>query len=239
MALSQSGLLEILDAIREADVADRVRESAATIYKAFDRAELTSVIGAEADERSDARTGQRNGHRPRVLSTTRVTWICGSRSCGPGRSSRRCWSGVAGPTRPVRGDLVHNLRSRSETASQWAPVGRTPVHHQGRSAVRSRGFWWPAAHGTCRPSAGMCALCGPLRLHFWGDVDRQWRAVSRATVGSMDLYRPGGAWKPPRMCSRWRATSTAVRSSRYGAMTWTPMGRPLGVSPAGATAAGR
>ena len=33
-------------------------------------AELTSVIGAEPHERTDARTGQRNGHRPRVLSTT-------------------------------------------------------------------------------------------------------------------------------------------------------------------------
>ena len=70
MALSQSALLEILDAIKEADVADRVRESAATIYQALIEAELTSVIGAEPHERSDARTGQRNGHRPRVLSTT-------------------------------------------------------------------------------------------------------------------------------------------------------------------------
>ena len=70
MALSQSALLEILDAIKEADVADRVRESAATIYQALIEAELTSVIGAEPHERTDARTGQRNGHRPRVLSTT-------------------------------------------------------------------------------------------------------------------------------------------------------------------------
>ena len=70
MALSQSALLEMLDAIKEADVADRVRESAATIYQALIEAELTSVIGAEPHERSDVRTAQRNGHRPRVLSTT-------------------------------------------------------------------------------------------------------------------------------------------------------------------------
>src|SRR6476659_9897154 len=70
MALSQSALLEILDAIKEADVADRVRESAATIYQALIEAELTSVIGAEPHERTDASTGQRNGHRPRTLSTT-------------------------------------------------------------------------------------------------------------------------------------------------------------------------
>ena len=70
MALSQSALLEILDAIKEADVADRVRESAATIYQALIEAELTSVIGAEPHERTDARTTQRNGHRARTLSTT-------------------------------------------------------------------------------------------------------------------------------------------------------------------------
>ena len=70
MALSQSALLEVLDAIKAADVADRVRESAATIYQALIEAELTAVIGAEPHERTDARTAQRNGHRPRTLSTT-------------------------------------------------------------------------------------------------------------------------------------------------------------------------
>lgn len=51
-------------------MADRAQESAATIYQALIEAELTSVIGAEPHERTDARTGQRTGHRPRVLSTT-------------------------------------------------------------------------------------------------------------------------------------------------------------------------
>jgi transposase-like protein len=48
-------------------VADRVRESAATIYQALIEAELTSVIGAEPHERTDARSAQRNGHRPGVV----------------------------------------------------------------------------------------------------------------------------------------------------------------------------
>lgn len=60
MALSQSALLEILDAIKEADVADRVRESAATIYQALIEAELTSVIGAEPHERTDTDGARRN-----------------------------------------------------------------------------------------------------------------------------------------------------------------------------------
>jgi hypothetical protein len=93
------GWVEVLDAIKEADVADRVRESAATIYQALIEAELTSVIGAEPHERTDGRIGQRNGHRPRVLSTTAGIWSCGSRSCGPGRFSRRCWRDTAGSTR--------------------------------------------------------------------------------------------------------------------------------------------
>lgn len=99
MALSQSALLEILDAIKEADVADRVRKSAATIYQALIEAELTSVIGAEPHERTDARTAQRNGHRPRTLSMTAGTWTFGSPSCAPARSSPPCSSGDAGSTR--------------------------------------------------------------------------------------------------------------------------------------------
>ena len=70
MALSQSALLEVLDGLKEADFADHVRSAAATIYQALIEAELTSVIGAEPHERPDARTAQRNGHRPRTLSTT-------------------------------------------------------------------------------------------------------------------------------------------------------------------------
>ncbi len=42
----------------------------AAIYQALIEAELTSVFGAEPHERSDARTAQRNGHRPRILATT-------------------------------------------------------------------------------------------------------------------------------------------------------------------------
>src|SRR5687768_16813594 len=69
MALSQSALLEVLDTLQEADVAERVRAAAATIYQALIEAELTSVIGAEPHERSEARIAQRNGHRARTLST--------------------------------------------------------------------------------------------------------------------------------------------------------------------------
>jgi putative transposase len=81
MALDQSALLEVLDALKAADVGDRVRAAAETIYQALIEAELTDTIGAALHERTDtigaalhertdARTAQRNGHRTRTLSTT-------------------------------------------------------------------------------------------------------------------------------------------------------------------------
>src|SRR4051812_29329282 len=70
MALDQSALLEVLDALKVADVGDRVRQAAETVYQALIEAELTEVIGAGLHERSDARLAQRNGHRQRTLSTT-------------------------------------------------------------------------------------------------------------------------------------------------------------------------
>jgi putative transposase len=70
MALDQSAVLDVLEAVKGADVDDRVRQAAATIYQALIEAELTSVIGAGPHERSDGRTALRNGHRPKTITTT-------------------------------------------------------------------------------------------------------------------------------------------------------------------------
>jgi putative transposase len=70
MALDQSALLEVLDALKAADVGDRVRTAAETVYQALIEAELTDLIGAAPHERSAERTAQRNGHRTRTLTTT-------------------------------------------------------------------------------------------------------------------------------------------------------------------------
>jgi hypothetical protein len=96
MALDQSALLEVLEALKAAEVDDRIRQAAETIYQALIEAELSSVIGALPHERTGARTAHRNGHRPRVLASTAGAWNCGSPSCAAGRSSRRCWSGGGG-----------------------------------------------------------------------------------------------------------------------------------------------
>jgi putative transposase len=70
MALDQSALLDVLEALKTAEVDDRIRQAAETIYQALIEAELTSVIGAFPHQRTEARTAQRNGHRPRTITTT-------------------------------------------------------------------------------------------------------------------------------------------------------------------------
>jgi transposase-like protein len=70
MALDQSALLEVLEALKAAEVDDRIRQAAETIYQALIEAELSSVIGAVPHQRADTRTTHRNGHRPRVLAST-------------------------------------------------------------------------------------------------------------------------------------------------------------------------
>ena len=69
MALDQSALLELLDMLQGAEVEDRVRSAAATIYQALIEAELASVIGAQPHERTGSRLAQRNGHRPKTITT--------------------------------------------------------------------------------------------------------------------------------------------------------------------------
>ena len=70
MALDQSALLEVLEVLKGADVEDRIKAAATTIYQALIEAELSSVIGAGPHERTDARSAQRNGHRPKTITTT-------------------------------------------------------------------------------------------------------------------------------------------------------------------------
>ena len=69
MALSQSDLLELLDAIRAGGDLDVIRASVELVLQALIDAEVTEVIGAQPHERTPARTNQRNGSRARLLST--------------------------------------------------------------------------------------------------------------------------------------------------------------------------
>jgi putative transposase len=70
VALDQSALIEVLEALKAAEVDDRIRQAAQTIYQALIEAELTHVIGAAPHQRTPERLTQRNGHRARVLATS-------------------------------------------------------------------------------------------------------------------------------------------------------------------------
>ena len=49
MALDQSAVLEVLEALKAADVDDRIRSAATTIYQALIEAELTASDPHQAD----------------------------------------------------------------------------------------------------------------------------------------------------------------------------------------------
>jgi putative transposase len=69
VALNESDLSELLAALRAGDMTDTIRQSLEWVLQQLIEAEATAVIGARPHERTDARMAQRNGHRPKLLST--------------------------------------------------------------------------------------------------------------------------------------------------------------------------
>ncbi|WP_455908372.1 IS256 family transposase [Streptomyces goshikiensis] len=69
MALSQHDLLRLLESLRSADGLELVREVAERLLQELIEAEATARIGAEWGERTESRTGWRNGHRDKTVTT--------------------------------------------------------------------------------------------------------------------------------------------------------------------------
>src|SRR6478752_3931134 len=69
MAMSQSALSELMDAFRAGDGVDLIRESVRVVLQELIEAEAAEVIGAGRYERTDSRVTERNGSRPRLLTT--------------------------------------------------------------------------------------------------------------------------------------------------------------------------
>jgi putative transposase len=69
MALSDSALSELLDALRASDGTDLIRELAQIMLQQLIETEASAVIGATRYERNPDRVVERNGHRSKVLST--------------------------------------------------------------------------------------------------------------------------------------------------------------------------
>ena len=70
MTLTESDLSELLAAVQAGDMTDTIRTSLAWVLQQLIEAELSSTIGAAPHERTEARTAQRNGHRPKLVTTT-------------------------------------------------------------------------------------------------------------------------------------------------------------------------
>ena len=69
MALSESAVSELLEAFRAGQGVDLIRESVRMVLQELIEAEAAELIGAGRYERTEARTTERNGHRPRLLTT--------------------------------------------------------------------------------------------------------------------------------------------------------------------------
>ena len=69
MALPQSAVSGLLGVLRTSEAVDLIRESVRMVLQELVEAEASEVIGAARYERTDSRTNERNGSRPRTLST--------------------------------------------------------------------------------------------------------------------------------------------------------------------------
>jgi transposase-like protein len=69
MALDDSALPELLAALRAGDGVDLIRDAVRLVMQELIELEATETIGAKPYERTDSRVNERNGHRPRMLST--------------------------------------------------------------------------------------------------------------------------------------------------------------------------
>jgi putative transposase len=69
MALSESAVSELLDAFRAGDGVDLIRESVRLVLQELIELEATQEIGAAPYERTETRSNERNGSRPRLLAT--------------------------------------------------------------------------------------------------------------------------------------------------------------------------
>jgi transposase-like protein len=70
VTLTDHDLSELLAALKAGEMTDTIRTSLEWVLQQLIEAEATAFIGAAPHERTDTRIAQRNGHRPRLLSTT-------------------------------------------------------------------------------------------------------------------------------------------------------------------------
>ena len=86
--LSLTALLELLEALKVADVDDRIRTATEALYQALIEAELTAVIGAAPHERTETRTAARSSLSVPSRSTVGRSTSGGGASGSPAARNR-------------------------------------------------------------------------------------------------------------------------------------------------------
>lgn len=69
VTLTESDLSALLAAVTAGDITDPIRTSLAWVLQELIELEATHLIGAAHGQRSESRTTQRNGHRPKLITT--------------------------------------------------------------------------------------------------------------------------------------------------------------------------
>jgi transposase-like protein len=69
VTLTDHDLSALLAAVQAGEMTETVRTSLAWVLQELIEAELTATIGAAPGQRSESRTAQRNGHRPKLVAT--------------------------------------------------------------------------------------------------------------------------------------------------------------------------
>jgi len=92
VTLTDSDLSELLAAVKAGDMTDTIRTSLAWVLQLLIEAELTTTIGANPHERTEARTAQRNGHRPKLVTTASGDIEPQISKLRAGSFFRACWS---------------------------------------------------------------------------------------------------------------------------------------------------
>jgi putative transposase len=98
MALDQSALTDLLDALRSGGDLDFMREAMQLVLQALIDLEASEKIGAARYERNDTRITHRNGSRSRLLSTKAGDVELAIPKLRSGSFSPPCWSPVGAST---------------------------------------------------------------------------------------------------------------------------------------------
>ena len=227
MALSQSALSELLDAIRAGVWVDVMRDALAHVLQELIEREATRPSGPAATSGPTSGRPTATGTAPGSCGPRPATSSCTSRSSARARSCRSCSSPGGGSTGPL-GGRHGGLRPRRVDPHGRRPGGR-PGHRRRDQQERGVAHLRRARHGRRRlPRAPPrpCPLPVPLPR-------RDLREGPRRSVGRQQGHRHrhrGDRARATARCSGWRSATARTAPSgrpscaRSGRAAWPACG---------------